>query len=202
MGEASRLYFAKREFTFNTDGDGTKALTDNGTYMDFVSIQNVTVVKIGDPIYFDPLTPKEELEAMSFPNLTTQYVLDHIMDHTLILNNNDVEGSLGGDVSRFTVCLLTNTNDGSQVFLGYIFRDSSNNVYYRRVSISKLSSDTFSVEFVDDELLNAKTVDMTGYKKIELVDSLPSSPDENTVYLIQESLSSGESEEGEEGSFG
>lgn len=201
-GVTSRLYFAKKELTFNTNGDGTKVLTDNGTYMDFVSMQNITVAKIGDPIYFDPATPKEELEGMTFQDLTTQYVLDHIKDHMLILNNNDVEGTLGGDVSRFTVCLLTDTNDGSQVFLGYVFRDNNGNVYYRRVSISKLNSDTFSVKFVDDALLNAKTVDMTGYKKVELVDSLPSSPDEDTMYLIQESSSSGGAEEGEEGTFG
>lgn len=179
---------------FKVLGDGTKFLNDAGQYVS-VPESPFLLVKDGDPLYFEPESSLETLQALTFPNVNTEYVDSlYLSNKVVVMDNDNAQGTFGDGIHRYTVFhhVVSDSNLNGEVVFEWIY-----NNLLRKLSIK--CGDTSNTVTVTETDLTPQTVDLSGYKKIEEVSALPSSPDADTLYVIPESTGS---EEGGGGTFG
>ena len=183
-GSYTRTSFGRDQLGFSFGGDGTKFLSDDGTYK-APDIPDILIQAEGDPLYFNPADSLENLQTLTFPQVTPDWLSSNFHDKYLIINQNSAQGTFGDGIQRFYTFVYQDFDWGQKgITLEWVLRVSSTEIKYRRIQI-QVSTSGNTVTVIEWPL-GASEVDLTGYKKIEEVSSLPASPDANTIYVIPE----------------
>lgn len=187
-------------YSAETHAEGIYQCTDTGdTYIFGVknsgNVSDILIQAEDDPLYFNPADSLENLQTLTFPQVTPDWLSSNFHDKYLIINQNSAQGTFGDGIQRFYTFVYQDFDWGQKsITLEWVLRVSSTEIKYRRIQI-QVSTSGNTVTVIEWPL-GASEVDLTGYKKIEEVSSLPASPDTNTLYVIPESTDSGESGEG------
>lgn len=158
-------------------------ITSSGGYTitKLVPESPVVVIKSEDPLYFEPESDLETLQALTFPNVNAEYVDSlYLSNKVVIMDNENAQGTFGDGIHRYTVFshVIVDSNSDGNIKFQWIY-----NNMLRTLSIVPGNPNEVTVTETD---LTPQTVDLSGYKKIEEVSALPSSPDANTLYVIPE----------------